>query len=82
MHVLQTDLWLFAETLNIVFGLEVWAGIVPIDFFVLIELTEAAFAGLNVELIFGVLGWRDKGNSSLQGADMADSIFAFVDTLA
>lgn len=82
MHIIQAYLWLFAKALNIMFGLEIRAGIVPIDFSMLVELAKATFIGLMVELIFGVLRRRNKGNRGLQGTDMADSIFAFADTLA
>lgn len=63
------------------FGLEVRSGIIAIDFSVFVELTETTFAGLNVELIFGVLRWRNKSNSRLQVGDMANSIFTLIDTL-
>ena len=63
------------------FGLEVRSGIIAIDFSVFVELAEVIFVGLNVKLIFGVLRWSNKGNSGLQGADMADSVFALIDAL-
>lgn len=82
MHVLQVNLWLFAKALNIMFGLEIGTGIVSMNFSMLMELTKMAFVWLKVELIFGVLRWYNKSNSGFQGTDMADSIFAFIDTFS
>lgn len=64
------------------FGLKIRCGIETIDFAMLMELTEMVFVRFEIELIFGVLWWCNESNCGFQGTDMADLIFAFVDTFA